>query len=150
MGPSHFATCSLCRKGSTMPQSTTLFCGQLYRLILYSSTTFGDDQSSKPTISPSSVSSLVWTNLSSVVVHNIVTLLPAELPSLQHISLHGFHYHMDESKFPNCPLLESVELFDCSLHAPTPWVETFAHVTTLSITSISSPSARPLCPRGIS
>jgi len=72
--------------------------------------------------------SLVWTNHFPGLVLRIVTLLPAELPSLQYLSLYQFHYHMGRPKFPNCPRLKKVELFYCSLYSSTPWVETFAHV----------------------
>jgi len=56
---------------------------------------------------------------------------------------------MGESKFPNCPLLERVELFRCSLYSTPPWAETFAHVTTLSIgmSAVSAHHAFAVSPR---
>ena len=85
--------------------------------------------------------SLVWFNEFPNLVRRIMALLPAELPSLQHISLSHFRYDMGESKFPHCPLLQRAELFYCSLYSTVPWAKTFAHVTTLSI-RISTFSAR--------
>ena len=93
--------------------------------------------------------SLLWSNEFPDLVERIVALLPVELPSLQHLSLYQFNYHKCISKFPNCPLLRRVELFQCLLDSPNPWAETFAHVTTLSIgmSSFSAYYALAVSPR---
>ena len=61
-----------------------------------------------------------------------MALLPKELPSLEQLSLSYFEDPEDGSKFPNCPVLERVEMR--SLHTPYEafWGTSFAHVTTLS------------------
>ena len=55
MGPSHFATCSLFQKRSTLQRSMTILCGRLYPLMLNFSAIFGDGQSNKLIASPSNV-----------------------------------------------------------------------------------------------
>jgi hypothetical protein len=62
----------------------------------------------------------------------IVALLPKELPSLQHLSLFLFLNPEDVSQFPNCPVLESLEMVAHDRTYPSFWGTNFAHVTTLS------------------
>ena len=62
----------------------------------------------------------------------IVALLPKSLPSLQYISLSIFWDPRDGSQFPNCPVLERVEMFDYGVPSPPFWGTNFLHVTTLS------------------
>ena len=62
----------------------------------------------------------------------IVALLPKSLPSLQYISLSYFDDPIDGSQFPNCPVLERVELYHGGQHSSPFWGMNFLHVTTLS------------------
>jgi hypothetical protein len=62
----------------------------------------------------------------------IVALLPKEFPCLQHLSLLLFKDPTDGSEFPNCPVLESVEMVAHNMSYPAFWGTNFAHVTTLS------------------
>jgi len=61
-----------------------------------------------------------------------VDLLPKSLPSLKHISFTYFNDPINGSQFPNCPVLERVEM---SHHMPLSrhfWGTNFLHITALS------------------
>lgn len=58
-------------------------------------------------------------------------ILPKELPSLRNIVLSSFIDPDDGSQFPNCPLLETVEMMSHQHPYPSFWGTNFAHVTTL-------------------
>jgi len=62
----------------------------------------------------------------------IVALLPKSLPSLKYISLSSFDDPIDGSQFPNCPVLERVEMLSHRRPSPPFWGTNFLHVTTLS------------------
>ena len=72
------------------------------------------------------------TNTDGIMSQTFEDLLPKSFPSLKHVSFTGFSYLIGESQFPNCPVLESVEM----LHHPRPsphfWGTNFLHVTALS------------------
>ena len=79
--------------------------------------------------------SLIWEDHGSwdrLRQRKVMALLPKGLPSLQQLSLSYFKDPKDGSQFPNCPVLERVEMR--SHHEPNPafWGTNFAHVTTLS------------------
>jgi hypothetical protein len=78
--------------------------------------------------------SMVWVNSGSIQTINpkIVALLPKSLPSLQYISLSSVRDPIDGSQFPNCPVLERVEIFSRGPPSPPFWGTNFLHVTTLS------------------
>ncbi|SRR5258706_10623327 len=61
-----------------------------------------------------------------------VDLLPKGLPSLKHISFTGFGDPIGGSQFPNCPVLERVEMLSHLKPSPHFWGTTFLHVTALS------------------
>ncbi len=78
--------------------------------------------------------SLIWdaTSHKASTIQMFVDLLPKSLPSLKHISFTNFKDPIGGSQFPNCPVLEEVEMLDH--HAPSPhfWGTDFLHVTALS------------------
>ena len=91
--------------------------------------------------------SLAWVHgvwLDERMVRKIVALLPKELPSLQQLSLSFFREPIDGSQFPNCPVLERVEIRSPRQPYPAFWGTNFAHVTTLSFGN-SSPDAWEDC-----
>jgi len=59
-------------------------------------------------------------------------LLPKSIPSLKHISFTDFKDPIGGSQFPNCPVLERVELSDDHTPSPRFWGINFLHVTSLS------------------
>ncbi len=65
-------------------------------------------------------------------ISSIVALLPRGFPSLQHLSLSSFKDPIDVSQFPNCPVLERVEMLAHGEPYPAFWGTNFTHVTTLS------------------
>ena len=65
-------------------------------------------------------------------IQKIVALLPKSLPSLQHICLSFFHDPNNGSQFPNCPVLERVEMAGHDQPYPPFWGTNFLNVTTLS------------------
>ena len=160
MGPSRFVTCSLFRKRSFMRPPTMLNCGQLYPLILLLLTISRDDQSSIPLclriIDPShkrmaTLSGPLQTFMkpkyrgaercTSLMIcdyewdsgiSSILALLPRELSSLKHLSVSDFGGTWTGAKFPNCPLLERVEILDHQIRHLDFWGTNFTHVTTLS------------------
>ena len=92
--------------------------------------------------------SLIWkaTRDEATTIKMFLDLLPKSLPSLKHFSFTGFFDPIGESQFPNCPVLESMEMlhhlrpfFDttCStmrhcMSSPQFWGTNFLHVTALS------------------
>ena len=70
-----------------------------------------------------------WGNL---ITQKILVLLPRELPSLQQLSLLSFVDPTDGPQFPDCPVLERVEMTGHFEPYPAFWRTNFAHVTTLS------------------
>jgi len=83
--------------------------------------------------------SLIWYHnvRDSVTVREIMDLLPKELPSLRHLSLSHFKDPTDGTLFPNCPVLEKVEMLGHRQPYPSFWRTNLAHVTTLSFGNIS-------------
>jgi len=75
---------------------------------------------------------------SAPTLEHIVALLPKSLPSLQYISLSNFKDSMDGSQFPNCPVLERVDMFSYGQPSPPFWGTNLLHVTTLSFEIIST------------
>ena len=65
-------------------------------------------------------------------VREIVALLPRKLPSLQQLCLDSFRDPPDLPPFPDCPVLDRVEILDHYEAYPAFWGTNFAHVTTLS------------------
>jgi hypothetical protein len=80
------------------------------------------------------LTSLIWADggYGATAIQKIVEFLPKSLPSLQYISLSFFDDPMDGSQFPNCPVLERVEILTHRQSHPPFWGTNFAHVTTLS------------------
>ena len=78
--------------------------------------------------------SLIWCHggWSNVTAGKIMALLPKELPSLRHLSLTCFRDPTDGTQFPNCPVLERVEMLAHFNPNPPLWGTNLAHVTTLS------------------
>jgi len=78
--------------------------------------------------------SLIWDRdtWDKVTAKTFITLLPKELPSLRHLSLTRFEDPTDGIQFPNCPVLEKVEMLEHSKPCPSLWGTNLAHVTTLS------------------
>jgi len=78
--------------------------------------------------------SLIWYHdePSRVTDRIILALLPKELPSLRHLSLTRFSDPTDGTLFPDCPVLEEVEMLAHALPYPSLWRTNLAHVTTLS------------------
>ena len=78
--------------------------------------------------------SLAWgaADLQRITIRMFVELLPKSLPSLKHISFTDFKDPIGGSQFPNCPVLERVEML--YHHEPSPdfWGTNFLHVTALS------------------
>ena len=78
--------------------------------------------------------SLIWYHdrWSNVTVKEMMTLLPTELPSLRHLSLTHLRDPTDGTHFPNCPVLEKVEIL--AHFEPYPFLlgTNLAQVTTLS------------------
>jgi len=62
----------------------------------------------------------------------IMALLPKVLRSLRHLCLTDFKDPIDGTQFPNCPVLEKVEMLDHCEPYPSLWGTNLAHVTTLS------------------
>ena len=83
--------------------------------------------------------SLTWEadGIGVTTIQKIVTLLPKSLPSLQRICLSLFHDPIDGSQFPDCPVLERVEMDGHFLAYPPFWGTNFFNVTTLSFGSHS-------------
>jgi hypothetical protein len=83
--------------------------------------------------------SMVWANSGSIQTINpkIVALLPKSLPSLQYISLSCLGDPIIGPQFPNCPVLERVELVSYGNLSPPFWGTNFLHVTTLSFVKFS-------------
>ena len=76
--------------------------------------------------------SMIWINRNtSTTIQEIVALLPKSLPSLQYMSLSFFDDPIDGSQFPNCPVLERVEMLYYRQHCSPFWGTNFLHVTTL-------------------
>ena len=65
-------------------------------------------------------------------IQTLVNLLPKSLPSLKHLSLTSFNDLFGGSQFPNCPMLERVEMLDHQRPSPHFWGTDFLQVTTLS------------------
>ena len=63
--------------------------------------------------------------------HEYVTLLPNSLPSLKYISLSHFGGSSGGYRFPNCPVLERVEMFNNLIDTPHFWGTNLSRVTTL-------------------
>ena len=77
--------------------------------------------------------SLIWTgSYGATTILRFVGLLPKSLPSLKHISLTSFHDVTVGSQFPNCPVLERVEILNHGAPSPHFWGTNFLHLTTLS------------------
>ena len=66
------------------------------------------------------------------VIRRFVDLLPRSLPSLKHISLTSLRDVTVGSQFPNCPVLERVEMLNHAAPSPHFWGTNFLHLTTLS------------------
>ena len=62
----------------------------------------------------------------------VMVLLPKELPSLRHLSHSRFSDSRDRTQFPNCPVLEKVEILSHFGPYPSFWGTNLAQVTTLS------------------
>ena len=77
--------------------------------------------------------SLIWYHdkWSAQKVRGIVAMLPEEFPSLQQLSLFCFRDPMGGSPFPNCPVIDRVEILGHNRPRPVFWGTNFAHVTTL-------------------
>ena len=65
-------------------------------------------------------------------IQGFLDLFPKSLPSLKHISLTTFHDVTVGSQFPDCPVLERVEMLNHGLSSPHFWGTNFLHLTTLS------------------
>ena len=65
-------------------------------------------------------------------IQRFADLLPKSLPSLKHISLTSVNDPFGRSQFPNCPVLERVEMLSHQAPSPHFWGTNFLHVTTLS------------------
>ena len=78
--------------------------------------------------------SLIWTagGYGATTIQRFVDLLPKSLPSLKHISLTAFRDVTVGSQFPNCPVLERVEMWNHAAPSPHFWRTNFLHLTTLS------------------
>jgi len=78
--------------------------------------------------------SLIWYHggWDSAPVEMILALLPKGLPSLRHLSLTRFMDPTDGTQFPNCPVLEKVEMLAHFAPCPSLWGTNLAQVTTLS------------------
>jgi len=77
-------------------------------------------------------------DFSAPTLAHIVALLPKSLPSLQYVSLSKFGDPRDGSQFPNCPVLERVEMFHYGQPSPPFWATNLLHVTTLSFGNTTS------------
>ena len=79
-------------------------------------------------------SSLIWgaKREEAKTIQRLVNLLPKNLPSLKHLSLTSFNDLFGGSQFPNCPVLERVEILDHQRPSPHFWGTNFLQVTTLS------------------
>ena len=66
-------------------------------------------------------------------IRMFVDLLPRSLPSLKHISFTGFKDPIGGSRFPNCPVLERVEILDHQRPSPYFWGTNFLRVISLTI-----------------
>ena len=78
--------------------------------------------------------SLIWdaTFHKASTVKMLVGRFPKSLPSLKHISLIEFIDPIDGTQFPNCPVLESVEILCHLTPSPHFWGTNFLRVTALS------------------
>ena len=65
-------------------------------------------------------------------IQTFVDLFPKSLPSLKHVSFTNFFDPIGGSQFPNCPVLERVEMFRHDRPSPHFWGTNFLHVTALS------------------
>jgi len=83
---------------------------------------------------PERCASLIWYHRpkDAVPAKTIMALLPKELPSLRHLSLTHFQDPTDGTQFPNCPVLEKVEVLSHFEPFPALWGTNLARVTTLS------------------
>ncbi len=79
--------------------------------------------------------SLIWDarNHGTTTIQMFVDLLPKSLPSLKHIFFTNFDDPIGGSQFPNCPLLERVEMVYYDNPSPRFWGTNFLHVTTLTL-----------------
>ena len=83
--------------------------------------------------------SLMWkADHDPATIQRFVDLLPESLPSLKHISLTSFRNLTLRSQFPNCPVLERVEILNHGAPSPHFWGTNFLHVTTLSFVNVHS------------
>ena len=64
------------------------------------------------------------------MLHRFMDLLPESLPSLKYVSLSRLDDSLGGFQFPNCPVLERVEMFDNRLSTPHLLGNNFRHVTT--------------------
>jgi len=85
--------------------------------------------------------SLVWDHGMGVgheLVTQVMPLLPKKLPSLRHLSLINFLNPEEGTQFPNCPVLEEVEMFSCYEYDHSFWGTNLAQVTTTSFGNSNS------------
>ena len=77
--------------------------------------------------------SLMWKDgHKGATTQRFVDLLPKSLPSLKHVSLTSFRDVTVGSQFPNCPVLERVEMLNHGPGSSHFWGTNFLHITTLS------------------
>ena len=78
--------------------------------------------------------SLKWgaASLQTLTIQMFLDLLPKSLPSLKHISFTDFKDPISGSRFPNCPVLERVEMLRHGTPSPHFLGTNLLHVTTLS------------------
>ena len=67
-----------------------------------------------------------------ITIQAVVNMLPESLPSLKHISFTYFGGSINGPKFPDCPVLERVEMLHHLRPSPHFWGRNFSHVTALS------------------
>ena len=84
--------------------------------------------------------SLIWnaTNRDSTTIQMFLNLLPKSLPSSKHISFTEFCEPIGGSRFPNCPVLESVEMLSHLRPSPHFLGTNFLRVTCLSFGNYNS------------
>ena len=80
------------------------------------------------------LTSLIWNapNCDARTNKKLVDLLPKSLPSLKHVSFTEFTDPIGGSQFPNCPVLERVEMHSHPRPSFHFWGINFLHVTALS------------------
>jgi hypothetical protein len=83
--------------------------------------------------------SLIWDNdfQGSAITRKIVAMFPKSFPALKYISLSRLYDSIDGSQFPNCPVVERVEMLSHRQPSPAFWGTNFLHVTTLSFGNYS-------------